>query len=887
MSDFNQGLMRVTNPESAAAPSHSTARLNVLVIHETLPRPDRCGCDVRLMQVLHELREQGHAITYVGRSGVDRERYGPMLERMGIRVYAHDSERLRYSGVNDPITWSFRDVLAERCFDLAILFHWFWTAISVSEHYIDPIRRLSPRTRVAILTDDQHGLREERLARVSGHLSGRLKAANFMQREKEVYRSADLVLGISKADLQGITTMIPELRTGLLTITANVVPVARTFEQREGVLFIGDFANQTTRDGATWLVEEIWPAVRRRLPDAHLYIAGNLSESSGFEIHAGVRMLGQVEDLGELYQKCRVFAAPIRSCTGVQTKILGSLRHGLPTVTTPVAAEGLDLQQANGALLAEGAWDLANEIVRLYRDPVLWESVSALGQEHVGKQFSPERLRSQVRDLMAVVPQIKARQVDPNHVFSVLRVEKEFPQANAHPDPKTRLILRTSGHLRLGEELLALGKPGEAREQFLHILPYVPGRIPQGEFFARLLINLSRCNELLGEETDGHLAAARACLHKPVPVVISKQRRKVTRARQAPEISVIVPTFNRSGILASCLSALECQTLEKSKYEVVVVDDSSMDTTEELCRGLSPGFQFHYCRQQSSGAGAARNLGLKKARGRYALFINDDTIAAPTLLEEHLKAHGSCQGKKFAVLGDFRYPSTAERRALTFFLSRRPFLFPQASMKKGFHQGSAYFITCNLSVAREAALAAGSFDSRFRVAEDTELGARLMSLGYEVLYWPAASAMHDHLNFRTDDIVRRALSYGPATLLLLQKHPHLLGDGTSPFGRLDAGWRARTLNFLRDSRNQVEAALTAARRLDDFDFSTLLSGNISGGESSANEITILLERAVTQVHWFYLLEAIVKELAEKGPRRTEMEPSTHTSSNKDRPTCPL
>ena len=79
-----------------------------------------------------------------------------------------------------------------------------------------------------------------------------------------------------------------------------------------------------------------------------------------------------------------------------------------------------------------------------------------------------------------------------------------------------------------------------------------------------------------------------------------------------------------------------------------------------------------------------------------------------------------------------------------------------------------------------APLAAGSFDSRFRVAEDTELGARLVSQGYKVLYWPTATAEHDHLNFRTDDIVRRARSYGTATLLLLQKHPSLLGDGTGP-----------------------------------------------------------------------------------------------------------
>lgn len=877
--------MSTTKAESSSKPDNPIKRLNVLVIHETLPRPDRCGSDVPLVQVLRELREQGHSVTYVGRSGLDRERYSPELERMGIRVYADDAELLRHTSVNAHPQWSFPEVLAAGCFDLAILHHWFWSGISVPEHYIDPIRRLSPQTRIAVLTYDQHGLREEGLAGVSDLLSDRLRAEDLTQRENEVYRAADLVLGISAADIDGINAMLPGLRTGLLTMTANLVPLVKAFSQREGVLFIGDFANRTTRDSATWLLKEIWPAVREQLPDAQLFVAGNMSAWSGLGNHPGVQVLGYVENLGELYQNCRVFAAPIRSCTGIQTKVLASLRHGLPTVTTSAAAGGLGLQSGAGVLLTDNPREFANQIVRLHRDPVLWKSVSALAQDQVQKQYSPERLRSQIRELMAMVPQIAVRQFDSSHIFSVLRIEREFPEAIAHPDPTTGAIIKILGYVRLGEELLALGKPAEAREQLLHVFPFIEGQIPPGAFFARLLIEIGRCDELLGKGTVNYLETARACLHQPHPDPNSNRPTKLKKARQQPVISVIVPTFNRTEVLASCLGALQGQTLGKSKYEVIVVDDGTADTTEQLCRGLSPGFPFRYYRQQSSGAGAARNLGLSKARGRYVLFINDDTIASTTLLEEHLRAQESSPGNKFAVLGDFRYPRAAERRALTYFFSKRPFLFPQVNMKKGFHEGSAYFITCNLSIGRAAALAAGSFDTRFRVAEDTELGARLVSQGYKVLYWPTATAEHDHLNFRTDDIIRRARSYGTATLLLLQKHPSLLGDGTSPFGRLDNAWRTRTLDFLRNSRSQVEAALTAAKRLDDFDFSPLIRGRLSDGKSSADEITTLLEKAVTQVHWFYLLEAIVEELAEKGGCRSDLEPPSHPLSNEDRPPC--
>ena len=134
--------------------------LNVLVIHEILPHADRHGADVQWMQMLAELRAQGHRVTHVARSGVNRERYAPEVERLGIRVLAPDAERMRYAGYDFPETWRFDDLLRRESFDLAILALWFWNGISIPEHYMNEIRVLSPRTFIAVLTDDQHGLRE-------------------------------------------------------------------------------------------------------------------------------------------------------------------------------------------------------------------------------------------------------------------------------------------------------------------------------------------------------------------------------------------------------------------------------------------------------------------------------------------------------------------------------------------------------------------------------------------------------------------------------------------------------------------------------------------------------------------------------------------------------
>ncbi len=129
--------------------------LNILVIHEMLPHPDRHGADVQWRQMLRELRAQGHKVVHVARSGVNRARYAAGVEALGIPVYAPDAERMRFLGFDFPVEWTFEQLLRENQFDLAILFHWFWNGISIPEHSMEEIRRCSPKTFIAVLTIDK------------------------------------------------------------------------------------------------------------------------------------------------------------------------------------------------------------------------------------------------------------------------------------------------------------------------------------------------------------------------------------------------------------------------------------------------------------------------------------------------------------------------------------------------------------------------------------------------------------------------------------------------------------------------------------------------------------------------------------------------------------
>ena len=832
----------------------------ILVIHENVPRPDRSGCDARLVQLLREFMNQGHSVTLIGRQSVESEP-AEALRRLGVKVFANDMERLAYLGHTQPIVWTLQQVLSEGNFSLAILFQWYWWGISIGEHYIDEIRNYSPGTRIAILSDDRHGLRENRLANITQSPVDLLRAENIEHRELEVLNAADLILGITEADVSWFRK-VSNVPCDILPMSCAQQPPQPGYEGRSGVLFIGDFTNRANVHAIDWLLREVWPKCRMLSPDIRLHLVGNaLATHSNPE--AGIEAVGYVEDLNTYFRQARVFIAPIRYCTGIQTKSLAAIVRGLPLVTTITAAEGLRLSEETGAIATDDPVAFAESIVRLHSNARDWQRLSSAGRTYAEHTFSEDRLRRDVSRVLSAVHAIQPKTYDPSHEFSIRKVEREYSECTAENDmPSIRLSNRVRGYLDLAESSLYSGDKAKARHELLQLFAYTNGTVPPLGIFSRAFLNLAGLIEDQKFMASQYVEIAANTLNGFTPERTIVAETQIKNGSTKLEISVVIPTFNRAPTLASCLAELSRQSLDPSRFEVIVIDDGSTDATQEFCNSLRLPYPFRYYRQKHGGTGSARRTGVRMATGKYVLFLNDDSISAANLLEEHLQAQRSVPHEKCWVLGWFGYSHAASRRALTYFLSTQPFLFPQSTMSKGTYQGAAYFITCNLSIRRDALVDVGSFDPDFCVAEDTELGTRLEDCGYEAFYWPEARALHDHLNFRADDLMRRARQYGEPTLRLLKKHPRLLADGNTPFGLLDSCWIEQTRSFVKNSKRQADEALAALRRFDNINFRPMFSKQV-GEKSLASEIQDIVQVAAMQLHWFYLFESMLETIESK------------------------
>src|SRR5882724_2173579 len=831
----------------------------ILVIHDLLPHFDHSGSDLRLMDVVRELRAQGHSLTFIARDGANANRYRKPLEDLGVAVLHHDPDHLRHLGHDNPTNWSLNELLAREQFDLAILCHWFWSGIAVPEHYLEAIRRASPQTRIAILTDDRHGERERRSSAASGLFSDFERGHDFESREIEAYRRADLVLYITEADHQHFRNLIPGLVAEHLPIVASVPQSVPPMENREGVLFLGNFENPANRDALERLLKEIWPRVRKKRPDLKLYVTGHCAPQHVANARAGIVLLGHIPDLADAFSARFIFAGPIRFGTGINTKNMQSLAHGLPIVTTSIGAEGMQLQHEVHALIADDSSSFADSIVRLAADPALWTHLAESGRDLIRKKFSLDALRPQVRRIVARAAALTPKPAHPEP-FSYRRVEDVIPAVLSVRPVRYRLVLRTLGYWQLGSQLLQAGQPAAALEQFRHIFTALRGAVPATCFHRRLLLDMHAAYSALNDSSSAQRGK------QELGKLVSLEPQNVRSAlaylipaktgQSPPKISIVLPAFNRKETLRVCLAALAFQTLPESLWEVIVVDDGSTDDSESFCLSLQLPYTLRYLRQANAGAGAARRAGVEAAHGEFVLLCNDDTVASSTLLAEHLRVHLEHPREKWAVLGQFQASELCAERALSHWVHTSTFLFPQNSLKAGQLCRASHFVTCNLSIRRDAILAAGNFDPAFRVAEDTDLGARLEKSGYRVFYHPAAHAMHEHSQFTTSSLLRRAAQYGAADWLLFQKHPQLLGGGESPFGRLAPEDFARIEARLKRDSSSVAGAISALEALDRVNLLPFFE-NAKGDRSPADEVLQRLSQIVPLVYWHALFESFL------------------------------
>lgn len=355
------------------AASRRHRRGQVLVIDVQVPKPDRDSGSLRMLNLLRLLLERGLHVVFLPDSREREGRYATALEQLGVEVWSR-------AWLGDMPKWFARHGAR---FDLVI----------TSRHYVaasyEPLlRKHAPRARWVFDTVDLHFLREQREAEM-GRGSLRL-AQRTREQELRLMARADATLVVSTHEYSLLGELLPAARVEVLSNVHEIAGCRRGFNDRRDLVFVGGFRHPPNVDAARWLVGEIWPRVRERLPGVELHLVGG---DVGDDIRVlgdspGVHVRGHVPDIAPLMDGCRLALAPLRYGAGVKGKVNLSMAHGQPVVATSCGVEGMHLETGVDVLVADDAEGFADAIVGAYTDQATWERLSAGGLANVQRHFS-------------------------------------------------------------------------------------------------------------------------------------------------------------------------------------------------------------------------------------------------------------------------------------------------------------------------------------------------------------------------------------------------------------------------------------------------------------------------------------------------------------------
>ncbi|WP_172119367.1 glycosyltransferase family 4 protein [Actinomyces faecalis] len=264
------------------------------------------------------------------------------------------------------------------------------------------MKRINPRARVV---GTFHDVMSQLFARKADQATKverlRWASRNIITsvRERHVLDRLDRVVTLNEKDAE----LLEELGASGVTVL-NPPLLATHFERRPQptrVVVVGYYAREVNVQGVSWMVRKVWPIVRQHVPHAELLLVGSDPHEAlgAFKSVPGVRAVGFVEDLDEIYESAAVVAVPLLMGSGVKFKTIEAVVRGIPVVSTSIGAEGVpDLAPE---WICDDATGFASRILDIMRDPTSADNRARRGASAAQSRYGWDRFIDEVHTIYA------------------------------------------------------------------------------------------------------------------------------------------------------------------------------------------------------------------------------------------------------------------------------------------------------------------------------------------------------------------------------------------------------------------------------------------------------------------------------------------------------
>jgi glycosyltransferase involved in cell wall biosynthesis len=393
--------------------------MNLLIISRCPPLPLHLGDRLLLYHVVRHMAAAGHSLDLLAYYDDPADpsqvaAYAPLFRAVdlipdAVRSPAAYLSRLVIPGALFPrhvsASWSphmwnaVRSALRRRPFDAVLLFG----GVQVYE-----FRALVKHLPTVIVPYESYSLYLGRAAAQQTTVAGRARAAMMRWAaaayEGRMFAGFNRVVLISEVDAAHVRRL--NARYPLSVIPSGVdhayfkppspdpaPPDGAALPRDPTLIFFGNLAYAPNADAAHFLVADIFPLVRQRLPNARLLLVGNAPSPSLAGV--GVTVTGRVPDLRPYIAEADVFICPLRFGAGIKNKMLEAMAMGKPAVATLLSADGFAMRSGEHVLFGTTAAELAEAAIRLLQDAALRAQMGAANRALVEAQYSWQRAADQ------------------------------------------------------------------------------------------------------------------------------------------------------------------------------------------------------------------------------------------------------------------------------------------------------------------------------------------------------------------------------------------------------------------------------------------------------------------------------------------------------------
>ena len=369
---------------------------SLLIIGQTFPEPTTTAAGGRMLQLIEMFISHGYAITFASSASSSEKSFN--LDSLGVAT--------QQITINDS---SFDDFVRQLNPTL-VLFDRFIT----EEQFAWRVTQSCPKALKILDTEDLHFLRKARQQALKNATD--VKDANLFtetaKREIASILRCDLSLIISEFEIKLLTDTFAVSKEILYYLPFMVTKLPDSsnfpeFEQRTNFMTIGNLLHGPNVDSVLYLKKEIWPLIKKQLPQAELYIYGNYAPQHILELHnqkQGFYIMGWADSVAHVMQKARVCLAPLRFGAGLKGKLLDAMLYGTPGVTTSIGAEGMYGDLPMPGVIADTPERFAELSVAIYSNKIKWQQNAQRGVEIIKERYNGKVIS---RDFMTRLDALK------------------------------------------------------------------------------------------------------------------------------------------------------------------------------------------------------------------------------------------------------------------------------------------------------------------------------------------------------------------------------------------------------------------------------------------------------------------------------------------------